>query len=79
MGQSLSCELKKILRQFEMVFSCVTQLGNFVRKGEEVASISETYAQVVVSIKATNPGHLIGVNNNPVVNVGYALLDVGEE
>jgi predicted deacylase len=57
----------------------VAQLGDFVRKGEVLASISDPYGQVVVPIKATTTGHLIGVNNNPVVNVGDALLHVGEE
>jgi predicted deacylase len=61
------------------IFSCVAQLGDFVRKGEVLASISDPYGQVVVPIKATTTGHLIGVNNNPVVNVGDALLHVGEE
>ncbi|MCM0041478.1 MAG: succinylglutamate desuccinylase/aspartoacylase family protein [Algoriphagus sp.] len=61
------------------IFSCVAQLGDFVRKGEVLASISDPYGQVVVPIKATTTGHLIGVNNNPVVNVGDALLHLGEE
>lgn len=61
------------------IFSCVAQLGDFVRKGEVLASISDPYGQVVVPIKASTTGHLIGVNNNPVVNVGDALLHVGEE
>lgn len=61
------------------IFSCVAQLGDFVRKGEVLASISDPYGQVVVPIKASTTGHLIGVNNNPVVNVGDALLHIGEE
>lgn len=61
------------------IFYCVAQLGDLVRKGEVLASISDPYGQVVVPIKATTTGHLIGVNNNPVVNVGDALLHVGEE
>lgn len=61
------------------IFSCVAQLGDFVRKGEVLATLSDPYGQVVVPIKATATGHLIGVNNNPVVNVGDALLHVGQE
>lgn len=61
------------------IFSCVAQLGDFVRKGEVLATLSDPYGQVVVPIKATVTGHLIGVNNNPVVNVGDALLHVGQE
>ena len=61
------------------IFTCIAHLGDFVRKGEVLASISDPYGQVVIPIKATTTGHLIGVNNNPVVNVGDALLHIGEE
>jgi predicted deacylase len=61
------------------IFSCIAQLGAFVRKGELLATISDPYGQVVVTVLATSTGHLIGVNNNPVVNVGDALLHIGEE
>jgi predicted deacylase len=61
------------------IFSCSTRLGEFVRKGELLAQISDPYGQVVVAVKATSNGHVIGVNNNPVVNVGDALIHVGEE
>lgn len=61
------------------IFSCSTRLGEFVRKGDLLAQISDPYGQVVVPVKATSNGHIIGVNNNPVVNVGDALIHVGEE
>jgi uncharacterized protein len=61
------------------IFSCSTRLGEFVRKGEILAQISDPYGQVVVPIKATSNGHIVGVNNNPVVNVGDALIHVGGE
>jgi uncharacterized protein len=61
------------------IFSCSTRLGEFVRKGDLLAQISDPYGQVVVQVKATSNGHIIGVNNNPVVNVGDALIHVGEE
>ena len=61
------------------IFSCIVQLGDFVCKGEPLASISDPYGQVVVPILASSTGHLIGINNDPVVNVGDALLHLGEE
>jgi len=61
------------------IFSCIVQLGNFVRKGDQLATISDPYGQVVVPILASSTGHLIGINNDPVVNVGDALLHLGEE
>ena len=61
------------------IFFCIAKLGDFVRKREVSASISDPYGQVVINILATTFRHLIGVNNNPVVNVGDALIYVGEE
>jgi predicted deacylase len=61
------------------IFSCMTRLGQFVRKGDRLAQISDPYGKVMVSVIAVANGHIIGVNNNPVVNVGDALIHVGEE
>lgn len=61
------------------IFSCLVKLGDFVRKGELLAHISDPYGQVIVPVKATTNGHVIGVNNNPVINVGDALIHLGKE
>jgi predicted deacylase len=57
----------------------LVKLGDFVRKGELMAHISDPYGQVIVPVKATTNGHVIGVNKNPVINVGDALIHLGKE
>ncbi|AMQ56909.1 succinylglutamate desuccinylase/aspartoacylase family protein [Algoriphagus sanaruensis] len=61
------------------IFYSSVKLGDFVKKGEILARISDPYGQVVVPIKATTNGHIIGLNNNPVINVGDALIHLGKE
>jgi predicted deacylase len=61
------------------IFSCSVRLGDFVRKGEIIAEISDPYGQVIMPVKAGTNGHVIGVNNNPVINVGDALIHLGKE
>lgn len=61
------------------VFTPSVKLGAEVLKGQVVAEISDPYGQSKIVIKAPNDGHVIGVNNLPVINVGDALLHIGQE
>ena len=61
------------------IFSCSVKLGDFVRKGEVIAQISDPYGQEIIPVKAGTNGHVIGLNNNPVINVGDALIHLGKE
>lgn len=42
-----------------------------------LAKISDPFGQVKVPVKAAYNGHIIGLNNNPVVNAGDALVHIG--
>lgn len=59
------------------IFTSNVTLGQEVKKGLILAKISDPYGQVKVPVKATHNGHVIGLNNNPVVNAGDALIHVG--
>ena len=61
------------------IFYSSVKLGDYVRKGEIMARISDPYGQVVVPVKSSTNGYVIGVNNNPVINVGDALIHLGKE
>ncbi len=61
------------------IFTCLVKLGDFVRKGEIIAQISDPFGQEIISVKAGTNGHVIGLNNNPVINVGDALIHLGKE
>lgn len=59
------------------IFNSSIQLGDAVRKGQILAKISDPYGQVKVPVKSTTNGFVVGLNNNPVVNAGDALIHVG--
>ncbi len=61
------------------IFYSSVRLGDFVKKGEIIARISDPYGQVIVPVKASTNGHVIGLNNNPVINVGDAIIHLGKE
>lgn len=61
------------------IFYSSVKLGDYVRKGEIMARISDPYGQVVVPVKSSTNGFVIGLNNNPVINVGDALIHLGRE
>ncbi|MCH7408455.1 succinylglutamate desuccinylase/aspartoacylase family protein [Belliella sp. DSM 111904] len=60
------------------IFMTSVQLGDQVKKGQVLARISDPYGQVKVPVKCTTNGYIVGLNNNPVVNAGDALIHVGK-
>jgi predicted deacylase len=61
------------------IFFSTVKLGESIKKGQLIANISDPYGQVIVPVKANSNGYVIGLNNNPVVNVGDALIHIGKE
>ncbi|MFD2200685.1 succinylglutamate desuccinylase/aspartoacylase family protein [Shivajiella indica] len=59
------------------IFTSSVRLGDEVKKGQILAKISDPYGQLKIPIKATHNGFVVGLNNNPVVNSGDALVHVG--
>ncbi|RPA69573.1 succinylglutamate desuccinylase/aspartoacylase family protein [Cyclobacteriaceae bacterium YHN15] len=59
------------------IFTASVRLGDEVKKGQILAKISDPYGQLKIPIKATHNGFVVGLNNNPVVNAGDALVHVG--
>ncbi len=60
------------------IFMSSVKLGDHVKKGQVLAKISDPYGQVKVPVKCTSNGFVVGLNNNPVVNAGDALVHVGK-
>jgi predicted deacylase len=61
------------------IFYSSVKLGDEVKKGQIIARISDPYGQVIVPVKAITNGHVIGLNNNPVINVGDAIVHIGKD
>lgn len=51
--------------------------GEYVKKGTVVGLITGPYGDFELPIKSRFTGYVIGVNNNPVINKGDALLHIG--
>ncbi|GAB4236667.1 MAG: succinylglutamate desuccinylase/aspartoacylase family protein [Ekhidna sp.] len=53
--------------------------GTTVQKGEVIGVISDPYGEYEKKIRAPHDGHILAVNNNPVVNRGDAIFHIGFE
>ncbi len=51
--------------------------GAFVNKGDLIGVICNPYGEVEEKLLAPNDGYIIGINNQPVVNQGDAVIHVG--
>jgi len=54
---------------------CVT--GQVIIKGEEVGTITDPFGEFIEHIKAPATGYIVGLNHNPVMNAGDALMHIG--
>jgi predicted deacylase len=51
--------------------------GDLLEKGQLIGSITDPFGEFKETLKSTTKGYVVGLNNNPVVNAGDALLHVG--
>jgi hypothetical protein len=61
------------------IFNASIKLGDSIKKGQILARISDPYGQVKDPVKAPANGFVLGLNNLPVINVGDALVHIGNE
>lgn len=54
------------------------ELGAYVEKGQVIASISDPFGEFERFIKAREPGHVICINQSPIVNQGDAILHISK-
>jgi predicted deacylase len=63
---------------FSGIFESIVVAGQYVNKGEKLGVISTPYDNTIKILKARKNGFIYGLNNNPVVNQGDALVHIGE-
>ncbi|HSH66564.1 MAG TPA: succinylglutamate desuccinylase/aspartoacylase family protein, partial [Bacteroidia bacterium] len=51
--------------------------GTAVKKGEQIGMICDPYGELCEKIISSRTGYIIGINNQPVVNEGDALMHIG--
>jgi predicted deacylase len=59
------------------IFQSLVDYGDYVKKGQRLAEITDPYGSKRIVVKAPHEGYVIGLNNNPVVNAGDALIHLG--
>lgn len=59
------------------LFHTQKHYGQRVTKGEAIGMICDPYGEVEQYIFAQHTGYIVGVNNQPVVNQGDALIHIG--
>lgn len=59
------------------IFHPQVQAGDLIHKNQLVGSITDPFGEFHEQIKSSVTGYIVGLNNNPVVNAGDALMHVG--
>ncbi len=59
------------------LFQCVIKLGDQIKKNQLIGTITDPFGEWEIKIKSQKPGHVIGLNYNPVIRQGDAILHLG--
>ena len=59
------------------LFQPLVPCGSIVEKGQLVGNITDPFAEFREQVISNATGYVIGLNNNPVINAGDALLHIG--
>jgi uncharacterized protein len=59
------------------LFQTQIKYGSFIEKDQAVGTITDPFGEYKEEIIAPASGYVVGLNNNPVVNAGDALMHVG--
>ena len=61
------------------LFRTSKKYGSEVKKNEVIGIISDPYGEMELQLKAPETGYIIGINNQPVINEGDAVIHIGVE
>lgn len=61
------------------IFNSYKGYGAEIKKGDLLGSISDPFGDTEVNIKAQENGYIVGINNQPIVHEGDALIHIGVE
>jgi uncharacterized protein len=59
------------------VFVSKVKYGDYVSRSTVVGTISDPFGEFKINLKASNSGFVIGINHQPLVHQGDALLHIG--
>ncbi len=61
------------------LFWCTKASGSSVKKDDVLGTISDPYGETTVKLRSPEDGYIVGINNQPVVHQGDALIHIGRE
>ena len=59
------------------LFQATVKCGELIHKNQFVGALTDPFGEYKEQIKSPSTGYVVGLNNNPVVNAGDALLHIG--
>lgn len=59
------------------LFQSLIKCGDMVEKNQAVGTLTDPFGEFKELVKSPSKGYVVGLNNNPVVNAGDALLHIG--
>lgn len=59
------------------IFQSLVTCGDFIRKNQEVGIITDPFGEFRVQLKSHTEGQVIGLNNDPVLHQGDAVMHIG--
>jgi len=59
------------------LFLPAIQCGDLVHKSQLIGTLTDPFGEFKEQIKSPSTGYVVGLNNNPVVNAGDALMHIG--
>ena len=62
--------------KYSGMFHGFTKIGNYVTKGQLLATVSDPYGKIEHKVKAPNSGYIINVNDAPIVFQGDAIYHI---
>ncbi len=72
-------DTKWVRAKISGLFRTTKKYGTFIEKNQVIGTISDPYGEMELELKAPDDGFIIGINNQPVINEGDALMHIGTE
>lgn len=61
------------------LFRTTKKYGSFIEKNTVIGTIADPYGESELELRSPDNGYIIGINNQPVINEGDALIHIGIE
>lgn len=61
------------------LFRTTKKYGSYIEKNAVIGTIADPYGESELELRSPDNGYIIGINNQPVINEGDALIHIGVE